>query len=153
MWTECEQRRLWSDWADAQADLSPRWAHMPLLLVLSWGGSIILVHQIIVYITRDKELQNKPQHNKILFMHCYTCIWSMLWRIHIIFPNFSTELCPLIDFRIMFMLNIWYRYIDIFYAKTCATTKISTMAGYHVVLATLLFKFRYFENYKRNLDR
>ena len=23
----CEQRRLWSDWADAQADLSLRWAH------------------------------------------------------------------------------------------------------------------------------
>ena len=30
-------------------------------------------------------------------------------------------------------------YIDIFYAKTCATTKIRTVAGYHVVLATLLF--------------
>ena len=24
------ERRLWSDWADAQADLSLRWAHMPL---------------------------------------------------------------------------------------------------------------------------
>ena len=24
------QRRLWSDWADAQSDLSLRWAHMPL---------------------------------------------------------------------------------------------------------------------------
>ena len=31
------QERLWSDWADAQADLSPRWVH--ILLVLSWGGS------------------------------------------------------------------------------------------------------------------
>ena len=30
-------------------------------------------------------------------------------------------------------------YIDIFYAKACATTKISTVAGYHVVLATLVF--------------
>ena len=29
-------------------------------------------------------------------------------------------------------------YIDIIYAKTCATTKISTLAGYHVLLATLL---------------
>ena len=29
-------------------------------------------------------------------------------------------------------------YIDIFYAKTCATTKISTVSRYHVVLATLL---------------
>ena len=31
------------------------------------------------------------------------------------------------------------RYIDIFYAKTCASTKISTVAGSHVVLAKLLF--------------
>ena len=32
-------------------------------------------------------------------------------------------------------------YIDIIYAKTCATTKISTVAGYHVVLATLLLPY------------
>ena len=30
-------------------------------------------------------------------------------------------------------------YIDVFYAKTCATTKVSTGARGHVVLATLLF--------------
>ena len=30
-------------------------------------------------------------------------------------------------------------YIDIFYAKTYATTKISTVVGYHVVLAIPLF--------------
>ena len=34
-----------------------------------------------------------------------------------------------------------FMYIDIFYAKTCATTKISTEAGYHVVLAMLLFQY------------
>ena len=28
--SSCGQRRLLSDWADAQADLSLRWAHMPL---------------------------------------------------------------------------------------------------------------------------
>ena len=32
------QRRLWSDWADAQADLSLRWAHTHFV-VLSWCGS------------------------------------------------------------------------------------------------------------------
>ena len=32
------------------------------------------------------------------------------------------------------------RYIDIFYAKTCATTNISTVAGSHIVLATLVFQ-------------
>ena len=57
------------------------------------------------------------------------------------FSNFPTELWSLIDFRIMFMLNILDliksgRYIDIFDAKTCAT-----MAGYHVVLAMLLFNY------------
>ena len=30
------------------------------------------------------------------------------------------------------------RYFDIIYAKTCATTKISTVMGHHAVLATLL---------------
>ena len=35
------------------------------------------------------------------------------------------------------------RYIDLFDAKTCET-KISTVAGYHVELATLLFVIRTF---------
>ena len=35
------QRRLWSDWADAQADLSLRWVHMSFLLVLSCSGSFL----------------------------------------------------------------------------------------------------------------
>ena len=34
------QRRLWSVWADAQAELSLRWAHV-ILLVLSCCGSIV----------------------------------------------------------------------------------------------------------------
>ena len=88
--------------------------------------------------------------NEWILINCVyalICICSLLWLIHIIFPNFSTELWHLIDFRIMFKLNIceiicgfdqiwsihWY-----LYAKTCATTKLSTVAGYHVVLATLL---------------
>ena len=37
-------------------------------------------------------------------MHWY--IWSWLWLIHIIFPNVSTELWPLIDFRVVFMLSV-----------------------------------------------
>ena len=41
-------------------------------------------------------------------------------------------------------------YIDIFYAKICATTKISTVAGYHVVLATLLFSCKYGKDLKSN---
>ena len=40
------QRRLWTDWEDAQADLSLRWAHMPFLSVLSRGGSILCQIQL-----------------------------------------------------------------------------------------------------------
>ena len=41
------QRRRWSDWADAQADLSPRWAHSHCVgfvmsrLKLEWTGSLL----------------------------------------------------------------------------------------------------------------
>ena len=35
--SSCGQRRLWSDWADAQAHLSLRWAHV-ILLVFSYCG-------------------------------------------------------------------------------------------------------------------
>ena len=44
--SSCGQRRLWSDWADAQADLSLHWAHMPLCWFchaaaqINWFGSL-----------------------------------------------------------------------------------------------------------------
>ena len=39
------QRRLWSDWVDAQADLSSLGTHV-ILLVLSWCGSFGLFHTV-----------------------------------------------------------------------------------------------------------
>ena len=43
------QRRLWSDWTDAQADLSLRWAHMPFCWFchLSRCGSIMLYWPLV----------------------------------------------------------------------------------------------------------
>ena len=41
------QRRLWSDWADAQADLSLRWAHTHFVgFVMSWLISICLLYPV-----------------------------------------------------------------------------------------------------------
>ena len=58
------QRRLWSDWADAQADLSLRWAHTHFVgIVMSW--LICIKNFYAVY----------PQH---------TCMF--LWR--------NMESCP-----------------------------------------------------------
>ena len=40
-------------------------------------------------------------------------------------------------------LKLLYTYMyKALHAETCVTTKISTVAGYHVVLAALLFHFR-----------
>ena len=39
--SSCGQRRLWSDWADVQADLCLRWAQWPFCWFLSCGGSCI----------------------------------------------------------------------------------------------------------------
>ena len=73
-------------------------------------------------------------------------MYAVLGLAHEIFLNISTEFWPLIDVKIsIFINNEWVdliksgTYIDIFYGKTCATTKISTVVVYHVVLATLLF--------------
>ena len=63
----------------------------------------------------------------------------MLWLIHIISPNFSTELWPLIDFRILFMLNILWnkgwiwpksgRYIDTFLYQNMRNSKNKHSGG------------------------
>ena len=38
--SSCGQQRLWSDWADAQADLSLRWAHVVLLFLSCCGSNL-----------------------------------------------------------------------------------------------------------------
>ena len=42
--SSCGQRRLWSDWADVQADLSLRWAQRSLFW--SYGGSLKASHTV-----------------------------------------------------------------------------------------------------------
>ena len=53
------QRRLWSDWADAQADLSLRWAHMPFCWFCYEAA-----HFICTYTTIAKQLANAPMSRK-----------------------------------------------------------------------------------------
>ena len=81
---------------------------------------------------------NKWDFDKILFMHRY--IWSMLWLMHIIFPTFQQSYAPWLILELCLCsisCEMIGGYLEVFYAKTCATTKKSTVA--HVVLATLLF--------------
>ena len=46
--SSCGQRKLWSDWADAQADLSLRWAHMPFSFFLSLIQCISLNNYAVI---------------------------------------------------------------------------------------------------------
>ena len=43
----CRQRRLWSDWADAQADLSLCWAHMPFCWFCHEAAHFIIYQWIL----------------------------------------------------------------------------------------------------------
>ena len=44
------QRRLWSDWADAQADLSHHWAHMPFLIWVFAGRTGHIVGFVMTWL-------------------------------------------------------------------------------------------------------
>ena len=44
--SSCGQRRLWSDWADAQADLSLPWAHMPFCLLCHEAAHIAMMDSL-----------------------------------------------------------------------------------------------------------
>ena len=43
--SSCGQRRLWSDWADAQADLNLRWAYMPFCWFCHEAAQIVLIKE------------------------------------------------------------------------------------------------------------
>ena len=57
------QQRLWSDWADAQADLSLRWAHMPFCWFCHEAAQLILLsmESDIVF---PKELEGRAHKKK-----------------------------------------------------------------------------------------
>ena len=65
----------WSDWADAQADLSPRWAHIPF----SWfchEAAQIRLGQVGFYKWKDtiKEICHILVEESALFVHTFSCI-------------------------------------------------------------------------------
>ena len=61
------QRRLWSDWADAQADLSLHWAHTHFVgFVISWPSIVVRKKQSILgLLTR-----HHPQFLSINYSFC-----------------------------------------------------------------------------------
>ena len=58
--SSCEQRRLWSDWADAQADLSLRWAHMPFCWFCHEAAHIAMTDSTFV-LRWDKQAETEKE--------------------------------------------------------------------------------------------
>ena len=88
--SSCGQRRLWSDLADAQADLSLRWAHMPLCCFimrrLKWDSCIhvryIRFRFVMVYIgyiwKHARSMLMLGTHFKVI--HPNLMIWRFLFK-------------------------------------------------------------------------
>ena len=74
--SSCGQWRLWSDWEDAQADLSLRWMHshfvgfvMSQLVYQPLGFAVCIYTGIILQLSI---FINEPRHEKICFCHLWT---------------------------------------------------------------------------------
>ena len=84
--SSCGQRRLWSDWADAQADLSLCWADM--WICWFWGGSNLLCNiwkesrQNQTFVPRY--LQKYVVKNPDSLFTCYKVDLSYLWSLKVI---------------------------------------------------------------------
>ena len=96
------QRTLWSDWADAQADLSLRWAHTHFVVfVMSWlikrWFSIFLHTNMLWALTRIGDSKDCPKHRFLLrtpenypfiiinyppYLFQWDCIDSWWCRVH-----------------------------------------------------------------------
>ena len=98
------QRRLWSDWADAQADLSLRWAHSHFV-ALSCRGSFYCVGKIPpicihVYtlirpfslfqnLALGKASTDDKCHFEIVSLFSEFCCCCCLFGVYVAFNNFS----------------------------------------------------------------
>ena len=88
------QRRLWSDWADAQADLSLRWAHSHFV-GLSWGGSFVSYCRCSKYSFVDREFMHGLPWLPRLFRSWHYFIdllyFNLRPNIHILGPSFTVQ--------------------------------------------------------------
>ena len=63
------QRRLWSDWADAQADLSLRWAHWSFCWFCHAQAHILKLYRYKKIAGKDIELNGPRQANLVLIVY------------------------------------------------------------------------------------
>ena len=143
----------WSDWADAQADMSRRWAHMPLswfcheaahvcmilcaLICLCILFYIIFIPPAYEGVCCFQVVRQSVISSITLFVFSVVWEWHVLTRFRlgslcVNFCQFVIELLPLIDVRIWFLLNIlrtkWCRFWPKFaYALIQARSRLALL--------------------------
>ena len=70
------QRRLWSDWVDAQADLSLRRAHMPFCWFYHEAAHILLKDDTLAFIRLSKNMKRSIIMSLLQTLQGWTCIDS-----------------------------------------------------------------------------
>ena len=76
--SSCGQWRLWSEWADAQADLSLRWAHMPFCSFCHKAAHIRFSLGTASCKSRPQSLTSSKckKHVQLYFVKWLTNIWT-----------------------------------------------------------------------------
>ena len=73
--SSCGQRRLWSDWANAQSDLSLHWAHRSFCWFRRAAAHLVDVCRIFyAAVISSRELNNRIVYNDAF------CGWIMQWE-------------------------------------------------------------------------
>ena len=106
------QRSLWSAWADAQADLSLRWAHSHFVgFVMSWLILIIGIPFVFyMYFTLYRALNFSLYAFGLNRDTFFLCLWYYIIFLH----NYKTVLLfyNKISGQILFWLSNWYKRTD-----------------------------------------
>ena len=92
--SSCRQRRLWSDWVEAQADLSFHWAHMPFccFFFMRW-----LISAVWFYHTdkwpkdADRMVNSGPTSDCLIWVHI-VCSNMSVQKLSIITVSLTSSL-------------------------------------------------------------
>ena len=71
--SSCGQQRLWSDWADAEVDLSLRWAHMLVGFVVRWLICSIRIKLIQLWQASELESSGNIILHPNIYIHLFKC--------------------------------------------------------------------------------
>ena len=145
--------RLWSDWADAQADLSLRWAHSPIIgfvmrrLIWACGSSTPRLFNYRIDYTGTAILWHSFIHSDSCIQRCFINIHFTHWQLsngmphprmlHVYHPYaigprsrccFNVILAPLIYINPSSIIHFTVLLFFFFYFKFIYLHKMSTRA-------------------------